>query len=338
MVDLPSVQPLPETGDWPGTIPRLENGWRITAGPVNPGGDEGLANWQAQQLSIRTRILKDRVDGLSMRAAAQVTVGPTGDYRTINAALEALSVLRSVYVPGGFTSTILLQSGFVMAEQVLVSGIDLSWITIDGVDAETLIDRSALYSVLDGSAGLIPAFGATYGGSIPRIGQLFSMTSTGPSVNRCGIVLSRGGRGTVAAGCGVKSASHRNVSLSEASQMSAQAGIFSGSGATGVSISGGSTINLVSATISGCAGIGIEASNGAIVAAVSANLSGCAGGGARATHGAMIAMPGANARSGAADAPTDIQVALSGEIRAAGATGGTNVAVNVITADGLIIK
>ena len=120
--------------------------------------------------------------------------------------------------------------------------------------------------------------------------------------------------------------------------MSAQAGIFSGSGATGVSISGGSTINLVSATISGCAGIGIEASNGAIVAAVSANLSGCAGGGARATHGAMIAMPGANARSGAADAPTDIQVALSGEIRAAGATGGTNVAVNVITADGLIIK
>lgn len=41
MVDLLTVQPLPEAGDWPVTIPRIEDGWYPTGGDVNPAPMRG---------------------------------------------------------------------------------------------------------------------------------------------------------------------------------------------------------------------------------------------------------------------------------------------------------
>ncbi|MGE4487121.1 MAG: hypothetical protein AB7C95_04745, partial [Synergistaceae bacterium] len=76
----------------------------------------------------------------------EVTVGTGGDFPTINAAIEELSRAYSpVYLAGGnVKATIRLKAGFVMAEQVVVENIDLSWITIIGDDAETVIARDAL--------------------------------------------------------------------------------------------------------------------------------------------------------------------------------------------------
>ena len=72
-----------------------------------------------------------------------VTVGSGGQFSTINQALGYLSGFYPMYKKSGITATINLKAGFVMAEQVLVSGIDLGWITITGEDSETI----ALFSV-----------------------------------------------------------------------------------------------------------------------------------------------------------------------------------------------
>lgn len=61
-----------------------------------------------------------------------------------------------MYKKSGVIATINLKAGFVMAEQVLVSKIDLSWITIVGEDAKTIITHTALTTAFNGS---IPAFG-----------------------------------------------------------------------------------------------------------------------------------------------------------------------------------
>ncbi len=68
MVDLLNVNALPEAGDWPETVPQLENGWYPTGGVVDPANDEGLLNWPNRELAIRTRILRDRVDALMVKA------------------------------------------------------------------------------------------------------------------------------------------------------------------------------------------------------------------------------------------------------------------------------
>jgi len=75
-----------------------------------------------------------------------------------------------MYKKSRVTATINLKAGFVMAEQVFVSGIDLGWITIVGEDAETIITKPALTISFNGGT---PTFGVDKGGTSPIIGQLF---------------------------------------------------------------------------------------------------------------------------------------------------------------------
>ena len=76
------------------------------------------------------------------RTNITVNVGAGQTYTTINQALEYLSGFYPMYKQSGITATINLKAGFVMNEQVLVSGIDLGWITIVGEDAETIITHT----------------------------------------------------------------------------------------------------------------------------------------------------------------------------------------------------
>jgi hypothetical protein len=99
-----------------------------------------------------------------------VTVGATGDYPTINAALEYLSTIFPEYKSEGITASITLQSGFVVSEQIVANGIDLSWIEITGVDAETAVNTSAITTAVGIQAAV---FNATNGGKLPTISQLF---------------------------------------------------------------------------------------------------------------------------------------------------------------------
>lgn len=335
MVDLASVQPLPETGTWPATIPRLENGWFISAGPVNVPADQGLANWPNQQLAVRTRVLKDRLDDLGLEAASLVTVGTGGDYATINAALSALSKRRPAYVSGGFTTELRLRAGFVMREQVLVKSVNLSWVTITSADAEVQIDRSYLTTATEG--GMFPAFAAFDGGVLPNIGVLFSMMTTGTATNRVGLHIYNSGGATVLTGKGVRGAGAIGARLNTGSRMAANGAVFSGAGTANVQVHGGSSASLASADLRNSGGTGLSVDNASVVSAGQAQFAGCTAA-IIATRGSLVNAAEATARCGASDATTDLQVGFGSTIAANGATGGTSVTANSVTAAGIIFK
>lgn len=335
MVDLASVQPLPETGTWPTSIPRLENGWFISAGPVNVPADQGLANWPNQQLAVRTRVLKDRLDLMGLKAASLATVGAGGDYATINDALAALSERRPAYVSGGFTTELRLLAGFVMREQVLVKSVNLSWITITSADAEVQIDRSYLTTASEG--GMYPAFAASDGGVLPNIGVLFSMMTTGPASNRVGIHLYGNGGATVLAGKGIRGAGYAGARLNTASRMAANGAVFTGAGTYNVQVAGGSSASLASADLRNSAGTGLIVDNASSVSAGQAQFAGCVAG-IIATRGSTVNAAEATARCGASDAATDIQVGFGSTVIANGATGGLSQAANTPTAAGIIFR
>lgn len=135
-----------------------------------------------------------------------VTVGSGGQFPTINAAIENIV---SLYYPKYIANwgcprvTIQLLQGFVMAEQVLVDSLDLSWITITGDDAETIINRSALTKQI---LWVYPPFGGQNGGFLPIIDQLFNMDTTGTSDNRYGIFVCANSQAIIREGAGIKNA------------------------------------------------------------------------------------------------------------------------------------
>ena len=139
-------------------IYRLKSGGVGSSDPDTDGG----VNWELAPTLAQSDIT--------------VTVGTGGDYPTINAAREYLSKLQPVYDSAGITATINLLSGFTMAEQVLVRGLDMGWVTITGADAETTITNTALttdFTTADYGFSSYPAFGVSKGGVLPRIDQLF---------------------------------------------------------------------------------------------------------------------------------------------------------------------
>jgi len=78
-----------------------------------------------------------------------VTVGASGDFGTLNAALEALTDQYPQYTQaegqrGGFTAVVRLLDDYVMSEQVLVDGIHLDWIRIETTRGSSPNDITAI--------------------------------------------------------------------------------------------------------------------------------------------------------------------------------------------------
>ncbi len=217
-----------------------------------------------------------------------VTVGSGGDFSTINAALEnVVSLYYPKYISEGGCPriTINLLSGFVMSEQVLVESLDLSWITITGVDAETVINRSALTKSFE---LFYPAFATNNGGFLPIIGQLFNMNTTGESTNRHGVFVSSNARGIILSGCGVKNAGSYGIYATNTSTISALGANVSGAGSFGILADNGSIINARSINASGAGSFGIYAANASTINARNANASSTGNYGIAVYDGAAI--------------------------------------------------
>ena len=181
-----------------------------------------------------------------------VTVGSGGDYATINAALAALVKRKPLYDNSGITATINLLAGFVMAEQVLVYGLDLGWITIVGADTETVITHTALttdFTASDYGFNAYPAFGVSRGGVLPRVGQLFRFNLSGVGGSKHGVMaIGAGSSADVLVGCGVKDAGTYGIYANQGSTINAESANASGAGNYGIFASQGSTINARYAT------------------------------------------------------------------------------------------
>lgn len=308
---------------------------QIENGEAQAGGENGLWNEHAKVMVERTNNLKVAVSDLRLKAAIGLTVGPGGQYATINAALAYLSDRRPAYVSGGFQATITLKAGFVMAEQVIVAGIDLSWVRIVAEAASVNISRVALITEL---GGRYPAWAAHSGGRLPQLAALMQMDNTGPAAARDGVFLSGGGSIVVAGGAGIRYAGGCGLLARSASVAVLYGSDWRNAGENALEAAAASTITAGTANVSAAAGIGLRASGGSMIDAQTVIASGCAGGGARAETGAVIVAVGANCRIGASDASTDIVVASGGRIAAGSAIGGTNIAINTLTASGIIHK
>lgn len=338
MVDLTTVRPLPEGDVWPATIPTIENGWRVTAGDIDIPADSGIANWQARELATRTAILKSRVDGLLLTGASLTTVGPGGDYATINAALSVLSQRGPSYAPGGFSTELRLLAGYTMAEQVLVSGLNLGWLTLTSEATEVVIVRGALATQF---GSCFPAFGALHGGTLPRIEALFVMDGTGSAVDRNGVYVANNGNASVGAAAGVRTAGQHGIRTETGGQVSANGSNFSGALGSCVYATGGTRVAVQTANLSNAGDAALFATNGAVVHADQCAATGANNYGVRSVRGATVNAYLVNARRNGpagADTTSDLSIQDGGTIVATGATGGVSTPVNTLSANGVIYR
>lgn len=306
-----------------GVIARLPRGNDGEILKVNSGTIEGL-QWAPG--GAKTELTSD----------ITVTVGSGGNYATINEALASLVALYyPVYLATGVVpqATINLLSGFVMAEQVLIECLDLSWITITGVDAETMITRSALTRNMGGRR---PAFGAVRG-TLPVIGQLFNMDISGVATYRDGVFCNFGRCyiNSAYSACGVKNAGDRGISAEHGSTVIAEGADISGAGAYGIFAASASTVDARSVNASGAGEYGVCVVSGSTVNAQLADASGAGSRGIYASNGSTVNAEGVNA-SGAGE--YGVYVVSGSTINATSATGTSSPAPNTLTSRGIIFQ
>jgi len=198
-----------------------------------------------------------------------VNVGAGQTYTTINQALEYLSGFYPLYKQSGITATINLKAGFVMAEQVLVRGLNLGWITIVGEDAETIITHTALttnFTGADYEFPSYPAFGVSKGGTSPRIGQLFRFNVEKVGGNKHGLMA-------------IGSGSSADILVGKG---------FIGAGTYGIFAIVGAAIFADSANASNAGTYGVYADSSTIIAANRVNASNAGSSGIRAVGSSII--------------------------------------------------
>lgn len=218
-----------------------------------------------------------------------VTVGPGGDHPTIASALAALSQDRPVFVNGGVSATIRLLSGFSMAEQINIKGIDLSWITITSEDAVVPVVRSALTAGRNYEAAeyTYPAF-LIERGSCPTIGALFAMDDSGEETRRDGFMVMDNSTVSFLPGAGFKDAGHTNLLVFQASRVQAEFGVFSGAGNDNVKALHNNWLNLQSTDLTNAGDRALFVNAGTTAGARFANFSGSASEAIFANRGAVV--------------------------------------------------
>ena len=106
------------------------------------------------------------------RAYIAVTVGVSGkDFTTVKAAIEYLSQFAPIYKKGGIIAEIKIEDGYILKEQLLFDGVDLSFIRISYEGSGyLLVDRDYITRSFD---GLYPVFGARNGANSPQLNLVF---------------------------------------------------------------------------------------------------------------------------------------------------------------------
>lgn len=268
-----------------------------------------------RQLANAVNLL-NQTTPFDLTESVQFFVGKSGDFTSINNALKALSARRPRYAPNGVVVTLTLGSGFEMAEQVLVYGIDLSWITLTSEEDEVTISRDALIESFTTSddvwtgADHFPAFGARDGAKLPVLDVLFSMDTSGSSSNRHGILLINDAHAIVRPGAGIKNAGGTGAYVINESSLSADGAIFDGALDRGiwgrwgcnVSFNQGSAVGVgwtafaiqsghgscVSADLRNAGHYGVRSRRSSIVEAQGADVSGSAGHGCNCNEASLL--------------------------------------------------
>lgn len=216
---------------------------------------------------------------ISLGASITVTVGASGGFQTINAAIKHLSEhyyksynqAEATPSPGYSADTVSavvrLLSGFVMEEQVLLRQTKIGWITIIADDPVVTISRAALTKIayFQGTASeMYPAFYAGDNSELPVIACKFQMDSTGTATNRHFAVANRNSYGHMWPFAGCLNAGGHGIYAREGSSISARLAICDGAGDTAFIAANNGRLNLQGASGKGSS-IGCTSTDGSQV-------------------------------------------------------------------------
>jgi hypothetical protein len=353
VLELDNTTPFTPDADYePSTKKYVDDGLALKA--IKPTNEATATDGQfLRSNGDGTSTFEDVIVASALTANVNITVGSGGNYSNVNDAIEFLS---KTYYPvhlasGNVQATITLLTGFIFSEQVFIKNVDLSWITITGTDAEHTIDRSALTTEF--VTGYYPAFGGT-NCKMPVIDVLFSMDTSGTRAGRAGIYLIDNSHITVTAGAGIKNSPSIGAWITKNSKAYLEDTIFTGCQIglsvekSGIAYADG--IDCSSATV-----FAIKGLDAAEIIAVGCN-------GSDSPYGIRLQGSKANVRNGTFTTTTSQSIyVLSGSIcNAIGTncsssldeyyvsggsiiyretftgTGGTNITINTLTANGII--
>ena len=206
------------------------------------------------------------------------------DFTTLKEAMEYCSQ----YSPkdSTITCTTTLQAGFVMAEQVIVSSVDLSWVIIESVDPVVSATRSAMTTALYNQ---FPLFGADKSGRTPTINCKFAIDATGTATNRSFVYCDHGGGAVVMPSAGCTGAFDGLFALSAGSHISAPNSIVEESLQNNVFAINGATIDVFGGNFSNSIQYNIYASRASIINCRECTAIDAGSDNVRAAHGSSIA-------------------------------------------------
>lgn len=182
-------------------------------GAVDPGGVllNEVVNARKPEEKEPYETLGKRIDGIDKVAYPieeyLLTVGQSGDYQSLNAALADAASRRAGYTGYGFNIEVRLLSGFILTEQVYVRDQDLSFITITAEDEIVEIDASTFGNNVNEepyATGLLLQSAAAFTGygiaKLPLIDCSFDFKQSGVSGRTNGIFLIYGAEFRMARG------------------------------------------------------------------------------------------------------------------------------------------
>lgn len=269
----------------------------------------------------------------------KITVGETGDYSTINEAKAYLSSLTPIATMLGLESTIELQAGFVMREQVLIKGLNLGWVTITSVDAEVIIENAYLttdFTTDDYGFESYPAFGVSKGGVSPCLAAVFTFDTVVVAGSKIGVIaVGAGSAADIFGGGGVKDSSGTGLLADLGATINAQNAIFSNAQFASIYANRGSTINAAGADASYAGTYGVLADG---ASTINFEL------GDATNAGVYGVLPFANSRISANNANTTgagvygCDVRTGSAVNAHGMTGTIGQSLNSLTLNGIIYQ
>lgn len=223
-----------------------------------------------------------------------VTVGLNGDFTSINEAITNLTKNKTVYKNKGLKVEILLMSGFVMEEQIIVKNIDLSFIEISSEDPVVMVNKQSLTNMF-GEEEKFPLFGASDHGVLPIINTLFDMDARTVYEGMDGVYLEYNSKVFINVGCGVKNSGGFGIRAWGSCVVYARGSIFSGSNERGCMVSQGTIIYAPGVDLSNSKGRNnFRAYRGVIGALENSNLSGCNEVNVRISESSMVDISGSN--------------------------------------------
>lgn len=205
-----------------------------------------------------------------------LTVGPSGQYPTLNAAL--LEASRTAGSDMNNRLDIRLMAGFVMEEQVRIDRIDLGFIRISSDAVAVPIRRSALTTAMYGD---YPAFCGAFNAVLPSIAALFEMDDSGTAKSRTGVIIADGARAYFEPGSGIRYCPNRGIHTANTGQGVARGTDWRGAGFDPSYEGGGAAVRnsmgyveVRESNLTGSA-IGLMLAAESITDAEDANISGC---------------------------------------------------------------